>query len=70
MTGYEDAGVHGNPQTAELRPADDVLEGQAADTAVDMAASWAGVRASETSNRASSSAKTEPAARTLATIAD
>ncbi len=28
--GHEDAGVHGYPQAAELRPADDMLEWQAA----------------------------------------
>ena len=32
--GYEDSGVHGYPQAAELRPAEDVFEGQAADSPV------------------------------------
>ena len=32
--GYEDPGVHGDPQAAELRPAEDVFEGQAGDPPV------------------------------------
>ena len=61
--------VHGDPQAAELRPAEDVFEGQPATRRSTMAASSAGVRAAERSSRASSSAKTQPAARSLATIA-
>ena len=33
--GYEDSGIHRYPQAVELRPAEDVLEGQAGDPAVD-----------------------------------
>jgi hypothetical protein len=62
---YEDSGVHGYPQAAELRPAEDVLEGQAGGSPVHHGSEVGGRPCREMSNRASSSAKTQPAARSL-----
>ena len=65
MARYEDSGVHGYPQAAELRPAEDVLEGQAGGSPVHHGSEVGGRPCREMSNRASSSAKTQPAARSL-----
>ena len=66
--GHEHAGRHRDPQPAELRPARHVLERLAGDPAADHRLELGGRRAAAAiSSRASSSAKTHPAARSRPT---
>jgi hypothetical protein len=66
--GTKTPGVHGYPQAAELRPAHNVLERLAGGAPVHHGVELVRLPAAEMSNRASSSAKTQPAARSLVTM--